>query len=157
MFFARLSTATSEMALRPPRCIFSFVSRALTSRLVLPTSSRMALRPPRFFLSRALSYALDVDTSGEPLTYALDTNVSSYIMNGELWQRSPLDLLIHLNANNLLKEVGSLERLSSTNTIQRFMAVYEWAKPLKGRLFLPPTVVDELTLSKQVGVNYYVV
>ena len=97
--------------------------------------------PPRcFFVSRAL-------------TYALDTNVGSYILNGELWLRSPLDLLIHLNANNVLEKFGGLERFSQSNTVKRYLASYEWAKSLKRRLFLPPTVVDELTLSKQVGVK----
>ena len=91
-------------------------------------------------------------SDNKTVVYALDTNIASYILNGDLWRRSPLDVIKYLtNFSAILDEVGGFAGVGQSADVRRFMACYQWALGLEKKLFLPPTAVHELMNAQQVG------
>ena len=89
--------------------------------------------------------------------YYLDTNVASFIMDGELWQRSPSTLMTarqELVATWRLAGEQMENVPAKNDELLRSVCAYTWVqKRIKASapsLLLPPTVQQELSYSPQV-------
>ena len=79
--------------------------------------------------------------------YAIDTNVASYGLNGELWQRSPIDLVPYLQ---ILPDT-TMPQLRESVAIRRATSCTEWMMAGGEKIVtLTPTVVGELMMAQQV-------
>ena len=86
--------------------------------------------------------------------YALDTNVASYILDGDLWSHSPIDLVPYLYPGlTTLQEDFTIANISETVAVRQSLACHHWARQAKAAgvpLLIMPTVVVELLWAKQV-------
>ena len=93
-------------------------------------------------------------------SFLLDTCVTSLILNGELWDRSPATLM------GCRPDVYAAWRFAKEETkdaqkhhteLQKSIAAYEWAKDRVKRgsphLYLSPTIQEELVHAEQVFIS----
>ena len=93
-------------------------------------------------------------------SYLLDTSVSSYILNGELWQRQPAMLMAHrqdVYAAWRLADESLADTINHHEELQKSVTAYAWVQERVRNggppLYLSPKVQDELSLTSQVSMH----
>ena len=92
--------------------------------------------------------------SGAQRSFALDTNVSSYILDGDLWSREPMDLLPYMYLGSFPVDV-TLKDIEKSKAVRRCLACLNWARQARQGgipLLVTPTVVV-LFWAKQVRIK----
>lgn len=87
-------------------------------------------------------------------TYSLDTNIVSYLLNGELWERAPYNLLRSKPALTLIVGEHGMEKAPDHDTeLSKSITAYKWSllHTKNVRLVVPPTVTLELASARQVS------
>ena len=88
------------------------------------------------------------------MEFVLDTNLATFILDGELWARQPASLVrarqeiimaYHLASSNLEMVPSHYEPL------KRSIVAFQWFKESKPKTILPMTIQMELSLSNQVS------
>ena len=86
------------------------------------------------------------------MEFVLDTNLASFILDGELWARQPASLM------RARQEIITAYNLASSNIemvpshyepLKRSIVAFQWFKESKPKIILPMTVQTELSLSNQ--------
>ena len=93
-------------------------------------------------------------------SYLLDTNVASYILNGELWQRQPAMLMAHrrdVYAAWRLADESLADTIKHHEELHKSVTAYAWVQERMRNgapsLYLLPKVQDELALTSQVSMH----
>ena len=141
--------------------------RSLTmARETLNDRPRMKLRaasalirptyPSSLPLLRSLTMAPEeADTGTAPTcTYSLDTNVLSYLLNGELWRRAPFNLMrVKPALAHLCTKYGMEAAAEHDGELEKSIKSFEWSclHQNKVQLVVPPTVTLEIARAPQVS------
>ena len=80
-------------------------------------------------------------------SFAIDTNVASYALDGELWCRSRIDLIPYIK---LMPGVTNMDEVAASLPVKRATACFNWVKRQDKVVSITPTVVNELLMAKQV-------
>ena len=85
--------------------------------------------------------------------FIVDTNIASYILDGELWERAPSGLMRghpELHACWKMAQGDLLAMPSRHDPLHRSIVAYEWFKDSKPTLVLLLTAQTELSVAPQV-------
>ena len=90
------------------------------------------------------------------MEYIMDTNIASFVLDGELWEREPATLMrvrselipAYHQASENLKQVPTYYE-----PLRRSIVAFQWFKASKPTLLLPMTVQTELSMAQQVSAN----